>query len=120
MSMLIMPSRFSSSGGGPTTDPLFASVFSLAHMQGTNGSTSFPDQIAGRVWTPTGASITTAQSPYSGGSSGSFGTAGYLTTGTLADWTFLHNDTTDWTVDLWVYVNALGANRGLFGTNKGS
>lgn len=114
-----MPSRFSSGGGG-SGDPFFADVFSLLPMSGTDGSTTFTDQIAGRVWTPTGdAEISTAESPFSGGSSGSFGT-GYLTTGTANDWAFLHTGSTSWTIDIWTYVNALGANRALFGTNKGS
>lgn len=106
-----------SSGSG---DSFFSSVFSLLPMSGTDGSTTFTDQISGRAWTPTGdAEIVTAQSPFADDSSGSFGT-GYLTTNTLGDWKFLHDGSTPWTIDIWVYVNALGATRGIFGTNQGS
>jgi hypothetical protein len=120
MSMLIRPSRFAS-GGGSGGDSYFSSVFSLLPMSGTDSSTSFPDQISGRVWTPTGdAEITTAQNPFGASDgSGSFGT-GYLTTNTLADWTFLHDGTTSYTIDAWVRPPALGSTRGILGNNKGS
>lgn len=110
----------SGAGGGGDGDPYWSDVFSLCPMSGTNGSTSFPDIIAGRTWTPTSASITTSQSPFAGGSSGNFGTSGSLTTGTLADWKFLHDGTQAYTIDIWAYINALGSSRMFFGTNGAS
>lgn len=58
------------SGGGG--DPLWASVTSLLHFDGADGSTSFPDS-AGRTWARTGAvEVDTAFSKF-GGASGLFG-----------------------------------------------
>lgn len=100
-------------------DPYWASVFSLMYASGANGSTSFPDQISGRVWTPTSASISTADSPFTGGSCGNLGASGYLTTGTLSDWTFLHNGSV-WTIDIWVKFNSVSSTQMIFATNSGS
>lgn len=55
-----------SSGG----DPYWANVTSLMHFNGTNGGTTFTDQVAGNTWTSTPAGITTstAQSKFNGSS----------------------------------------------------
>lgn len=93
------------SGGGPPVeeggDPDFASVFSLMHMDGANGSTDFKD-VALRTWLVSGNSqISTAQSKF-GGASGLFdGNLDYISdpVGNIADWKFLHDGTTDYTLE---------------------
>jgi hypothetical protein len=54
-------------GGG---DPFGANVLSLLHFDGTNGSTTFTDQVPGRTWGIGGGSptISTAQSQFGGSS----------------------------------------------------
>jgi hypothetical protein len=56
-----------SSGG----DPYWSDVVSLLYFNGTNGSTTFTDQVSGVTWAATNATISTAQSQF-GGSSGAF------------------------------------------------
>lgn len=89
-------------GGGGGGDPHFANVVSLLHFDGSDGSTTFTDQIAGRTWTRTGANIAirTAQSKFGGASLGSGAASGnYLTSDTPAsDFTF---GTGDFTIELW-------------------
>jgi len=51
--------------------PTFANVSSLLHFNGTNGSTTFTDQVAGNTWVANNATISTAQSLF-GGASGYF------------------------------------------------
>lgn len=61
----------SSGGGGGSSNylvPPFADVSSLLHFNGTNGSTTFTDQVSGNTWTATNATISTAQSLFGGGS----------------------------------------------------
>ncbi|HJR14238.1 MAG TPA: LamG-like jellyroll fold domain-containing protein [Rhodanobacteraceae bacterium] len=61
----------SSGGGGGSSNylvPPFADVSSLLHFNGTNGSTTFTDQVAGNTWTANNATISTAQSLFGGGS----------------------------------------------------
>lgn len=55
----------SGGGGGGGTDPYFANVQSLLHLDGTDGSTTITDQIPSRVWTAaSGASLSTAQKQF--------------------------------------------------------
>ena len=57
---------------GSISDPYWSSVVSLLYFNGTNGSTTFTDQVPSTPWTSTnGASISTAQFKF-GTSSGSF------------------------------------------------
>lgn len=84
-------------GGG---DPDFASVKHLLHFNGTDGSTTFTDEI-GTTWTANGnAQIDTAQSKF-GGASGLFdGTGDYVNATYVAA-----NDnwwTSDYTIECWV------------------
>lgn len=51
--------------------PPFADVSSLLHFNGTNGSTTFTDQVAGNTWTANNATISTANYLF-GGASGLF------------------------------------------------
>ncbi len=93
--------RIAAAGGGGPTDPNFSNVVSLIHFDGSNGSTTFTDQIAGRTWTRGGPpmAISTAQSKFGGASLGSGGTSSYLFSDTPAsDFTF---GTGDFTLELW-------------------
>ncbi len=95
----------SQGGGGssPATDPYFADVSLLLHMEGTNGSTTFTDSSSiGHTVTAAGnAQIDTSTSPYAGGTScGLFdGTGDYLS---VPDGVSLDFGTGDFTVEGWV------------------
>lgn len=83
----------------PATDPYFASVASLLHMNGANGGTTFTDQ-KGKTWTPSGGAITTTAFAFFNGSSGSFdGTGDYINTPNHADFQF---GTGDFTLEMWI------------------
>jgi hypothetical protein len=61
---------------------------------------------------------TAAYSASTNGGSGYFdGTGDYLTVGTAADWTFLHNTTAAWTMEFWVYNTTTGSATTLLDTN---
>lgn len=96
----LMMAAGATGGGG---DPSFANVSFLAHMHGTNGSTTFTDSSSiGHTITAAGnAQIDTSTSPYSGGiSCGLFdGTGDYLE---VADAASLDFGTGDFTVEGWV------------------
>ena len=86
----------------PTIDPLFTSVRLLAHMEGSNGSTSITD-VTGRTITRVGSpAISTAQAKF-GGSSLSLTTGDYLQ---IADATELKYSGGVWTFEFWLYLPA--------------
>lgn len=90
-------------GGGGPTDPDFASVVALLHMNGADASTTFTD-VKGKTFTAFGnAQIDTAQSQY-GGASGLFdGTGDYLSTSSSADFDLFGGA---FTVECWIRVSA--------------
>jgi hypothetical protein len=95
-----------------TTDPDFASVSLLLHMDGSNGSTTFTDSSSSALSiTANGnAQISTAQSKF-GGASGLFdGSGDYLSFSALSI-----GSSTDATLECWVYLNSV-ADAGIFGT----
>lgn len=98
---LLNPFRFGAGGG---TDPNFANVKHLLHFDGSDGSTTFTDQI-GTTWTANGnAQIDTAQSKF-GGASGLFdGTGDYVT----ATYNTTNDNwwTSDYTIEMWVYATS--------------
>lgn len=101
--MLINPyGTFGSGGGG--SDPHFASVAALLHMDGADASTTFTD-VKGSTWTRFGnAQIDTAQSKF-GGASGLFdGTGDYIETGYASA---LDLSTGDFTVEWWMRPNSI-------------
>lgn len=51
--------------------PTFSNVSSLLHFNGTNGSTTFTDQVSGNTWVANNATISTTKSLF-GGASGYF------------------------------------------------
>jgi hypothetical protein len=86
--------------GGGGGDPDFSSVVSLLHFDGTNGSTTFTDQI-GAAWTVnTGPTISTAESKF-GGASGSFGSGSIQKNGGTS-YAF---GTGDFTLEMWLRRN---------------
>jgi hypothetical protein len=97
--------------GGGATDPYFSSVVSLLHGDGTNGSTTFTDQIAAKTWTRNGTTtvISTTQSKWGGASvyiGNTVGTAttNGITTPSHADFNF---GTADFTLEWWQYLTTL-------------
>lgn len=90
--MIINPYSFATAGG----DPYFSNVVLLAHMNGTNGGTTFTDSSASaKTITANGnAKTSTAQSKFNG-SSGLFdGTGDYLTIPDSDDWHMAAGDFT--------------------------
>jgi hypothetical protein len=93
------------------SDPLFADVSLLLHMNGTNGSTSFADS-SGNALTVTAngaADVSTAESKF-GGAAASFDGSGYLS---VADDPALDLSGTDFCIELWAYPNALASTAAL-------
>jgi len=86
--------------GNTNADPYFANVQLLLHMDGTSGSTSFPDSsTAARTVTVFGnAQVSTAVFKYGDGSVVCDGAGDYLQTNTV-----LVASTTAWTAEFWVY-----------------
>jgi hypothetical protein len=103
----------SSLGGaaGPT-DPYFASVTLLIHMDGANGSTSFPT-VVGSTPTPSGdAKISTAQSMFGGASAVFDGSGDYLAFSSGAAFGF---GTADFTLEAFIWIaGGSGTDRGIF------
>lgn len=81
------------------------SPFSLLHFDGTNGSTTITDQVAGNTWTAAGgAKLSTAQSRFGGSSAFFNGSSSYIASNRPAlDFKFLHDGTTPWTLEGFVY-----------------
>lgn len=106
-----------------SSDPIFASVDLLLSMDGTNGSTTFTDSSAnGLAITPSGnAQISTAQSQF-GGASGLFdGSGDYLTPAqATGDYDYLHDKTTDYTIEMWIRPASVTGRQGLLVTNTAS
>jgi hypothetical protein len=98
-------------GGGATgpTDPDFASVSLLLHMEGADAGTSFVDSSSNaHTMTAGGVTTSTAQAKF-GGSSMLVGTAGNSNQLETGDHTTLQASTEDFTIEAWVYFNALPA-----------
>lgn len=80
-------------------DPYWANVASLMYFNGTNGSTTFTDEVSGVTWTSSGgAQISTAQSKF-GGSSLLIGATGILHTAAA-----IAALGAAYTIEGWVYV----------------
>jgi hypothetical protein len=95
--------------GGPIIDPANDLIMSLAHFEGSNGSTTFADQYAGRTWTRTGTGIVldTSQKPFGGSSLKFTGVAGdYIQSDFHVE---LGCDIVDFTVEGWWRFASLAA-----------
>jgi len=80
----------------------FNLVVLLMHMDGSNGSTTFTDQIGHTFTVGGGAQISTAQYKF-GGASGLYnGTNAYITTPRTAEWAW---PSQDYTVEMWCRTN---------------
>lgn len=106
-------------GTSVATDPSFASVQLLLHCDGTNGSTTFTDSSGSpKTVTPTGATISTAQSKFGGASAliaSATGTSNKLTTSTTITLSG------DYTLEAWVYqTGASGGGYTLLFTGSGN
>ena len=106
---------------GPITDPNFANVSLLLHMNGSNGSTTFTDSSSNAfaVTASETAQITTTDPKFGTGALTLDGSNDYLAVAADADFQF---GTGDFTVECWVYLNSGNTNNGLFtfgGTNSG-
>jgi hypothetical protein len=99
------------------TDPNFANVVTLLHMDGADASTTFTDVI-GKTYTPVGdAQIDTDQSQF-GGASGFFGTTGRITTPTHAGFGF---GTGNYTIEFWMRpTNVSSVFRGIVDLRTGT
>lgn len=80
-----------------TGDPNWATVTSLLHFDGADGSTSIIDET-GKIWTATTGVISTAQSKFGGASLGTGGISS----------TFDGTITGDFTAEAWVYLAGTG------------
>lgn len=95
--MLLNPYRFATGD----SDPYWANVVLLMHMDGSNGSTTFTDQKGHTVTANGNAQISTAQSKFGGAALLLDGTGDYLSLAASSDWSF---STGDFTVEAWVYI----------------
>lgn len=108
--LLLNPFRFGAGGGGGPTDPNFANVGLLLHMDGADASTTFTDSSASaKTGTALGnAQIDTAVSKF-GGASGLFdGTGDAVSFADSADWNF---GSGNFTIELFARPSALGVNQ---------
>ena len=104
-------------GGGGATDPDFASVVALLHMDGANNGTSFPDSgPLGLTWTRTGANLLTVTGVLQyGTASASWPTSGSGVHNLVATNAGLAFGTGDFTVELWYRRTATaGTYQGLY------
>ena len=106
MNMLIDAYRFGSGGGGPT-DPYWANVMALLHFDGTNGSTTFTDQVAGHAWARQGdGALSTAQAKW-GPSSFAMDGVNDAVEAISSDFTVGTGEFTD---EFWIYPSTLPSN----------
>ena len=83
-------------------DPFFSDVVSLLHFDGGDGTTTITDEI-GLTWSVVGDSqIDADNKKYGTGALLLDGTGDYIGQGVSGDWNFLHDGTTDYTVEMWV------------------
>ena len=90
-------------GAGGVSDPHYANVSLLLHMDGANGSTSFVDSgpNALAVTAYNSAAISTTQSKFGGASAFFNGSSSYLTTPSST-----HNLSGDFTIEAWFYTQS--------------
>jgi hypothetical protein len=93
------------------TDPFFANVVSLLHMDGSNGSTSFPD-VKGNTWAATGnAQVTTTSPKFGSGALLTDGTGDWIQSGPVAAYDLISSD---FTIEFWVNPTAVSGLRFCF------
>ena len=98
-------------------DAHFSNVTLLNHFDGTNGATTFTDQIAGVTWIRSGSGGPTLSSTQKKFGATSLSVAG----GSTANYIYVTGNsgvtfgTADFTIECWVWMSATGA-RGIFHT----
>lgn len=99
--MVINSYRFATSGGGGGSDPYFASVSALLHMQGVNNWTTFTDSSSNALTVTANGNAKTTTSDFKWGSAcGIFdGVGDYLS---IAASSAMDFGTGDYTVEMWV------------------
>ena len=95
------------SGGGSGGDPSFASVLSLLHFDGADGSTTITDQIGSRPWVVSGATVLSTTNPKFGSACLSVPTSGKAISSVSAADAF---GTGDFTVEFWIRPTSWGTN----------
>lgn len=94
-----------------SSDPYFAKVVALLHMDGTNASTTIIDSSASpKNFTANGAQISTAQSKFGGASAVFDGSSYFINSADNADWDL---GTGDFTMEAWIRTNTVAAGQGL-------
>lgn len=95
---------------GGSADPYAASVISLLHFDGSNGSTTFTDQVPSRSWGASGGSaISTAQSKFGGSSLNVPVSSNISLTSPTSAWVM----TGDLSVECWMLTNLTGGLAGI-------
>lgn len=96
-----------SSGG----DPYWADVISLLHFQGSNGGTTFTDQVSGNTWSVASSGFTTSTAQFKfGTSSGNSNGSGTLS---LPNNTKFNFGTSDFTIEFWFYFTTVPASNSI-------
>lgn len=106
----------SGGGGGGGGDPFYGNVSLLLHMDGTSGSTSFPDN------SPSPKTITAAGGAQVNTSIVKFGTGSVALNGGAELQLPSSSDfilTGDFTIECWIYTTAPGTSQVVFGSNLG-
>lgn len=103
--------RMGQTGATVTSDPHYANVSLLLHCDGADGSTTFTDSSAApkNVTAFGNAKISTAQSVFGGASAAFDGAGDYLVAADALDWSFLHNNTNSFTLEVAVYWDGASA-----------
>lgn len=91
----------------PPSDPFFANVVALLHMEGANNGSVFTD-VKGKTWTRTGTNVFTDTGQFKfGASSARFNnTTNRVDTADHADFNF---GSGDWTVECWIRFTAFSS-----------
>jgi hypothetical protein len=107
------------------SDIYWSDVAAYLPLTGANNGTTFND-LSNNAYTVTGVGgpvTSTARWPFAGsGSTALFdGVDDYLEIGTAADWKFIHDASTNWTAEGWIYLtNVSLQSRVLLGTSVAS
>lgn len=112
MNLLKAIAAASHRGVSSPTDPLWSNVVFMSNFQGTNGSTTFVDEKAGKTMTAVGdAQLDTSFKTHGVSSLKLDGVGDYVTIEASADFNF--GGTDDFCVEAWVWVDSSDYNAGI-------